>query len=407
MEKKFTEDNQLQFKTASWKMEEDSFEFEEQDEKEENRQEESMQQKNERESHKQEREKNVGGSRRIPSAKSQKRKLQKKSGEIKNQIIFFELAVVLILAIVIIITTVSYNRNMNQVLEAIADLTKQESALIDEVMLLNKDIQNLQSLQESLLTAASEETIRTYDADGNEIYLPILANVPKHPYDWTCLQSLNGRKNYIINGQVVSKQGIDVSSFQGEIDWEKVKADGIDFAIIRLGYRGYGTGRMMLDEYFEANINGALEAGLEVGVYYFSQAISEEEAVEEAQIVLEHIRNYHLTYPIIYDAEEIAMDTARTDGLTVRQLTDNAIAFCEYIEAAGYHSMIYSNKRWLLTKLDLERLIDYDVWFAGYISIPEYPYDFKIWQYSESGTVNGIEGNVDLNISFMDYRSQE
>lgn len=380
MEKKFTEDNQIQFKETSWEMEE--------------------QEKNQ-----QDRKKAVEGGRQVSSAKSQNQKLQKKSGQVKNQLIFFELAVVLILAIMIIITTVSYNRNMHQILEAISDLTKQESALIDEVMLLNKDIQNLQSLQESLLTAASEETIRTYDADGNEIYLPILPNVPKHPYDWTCLQSLNGRKNYIINGQVVSKQGIDVSSFQGEIDWEKVKADGIDFAIIRLGYRGYGTGRMMVDEYFEANINGALNAGLEVGVYYFSQAISEEEAVEEAQVVLEYIRNYNLTYPIIYDAEEIAMDTARTDGLTVRQLTDNAIAFCEYVEAAGYHSMIYSNKRWLLTKLDLERLVDYDVWFAGYISIPEYPYDFKIWQYSESGTVNGIEGNVDLNISFMDYRS--
>lgn len=380
MEKKFTEDNQIQFKETSWEMEES-------------------------EKNQQDRKKTVEGGRQVSSAKSQNQKLQKKSGQVKNQLIFFELAVVLILAIMIIITTVSYNRNMHQILEAISDLTKQESALIDEVMLLNKDIQNLQSLQESLLTAASEETIRTYDADGNEIYLPILPNVPKHPYDWTCLQSLNGRKNYIINGQVVSKQGIDVSSFQGEIDWEKVKADGIDFAIIRLGYRGYGTGRMMVDEYFEANINGALNAGLEVGVYYFSQAISEEEAVEEAQVVLEYIRNYNLTYPIIYDAEEIAMDTARTDGLTVRQLTDNAIAFCEYVEAAGYHSMIYSNKRWLLTKLDLERLVDYDVWFAGYISIPEYPYDFKIWQYSESGTVNGIEGNVDLNISFMDYRS--
>lgn len=340
-------------------------------------------------------------------SKAQNREQQRKNGRIKNQVILFELAVILILSVMIIITVLSHNRSMNQVMEAIADLTKQESALTEEVMLLNKDIQNLQSLQESLLTAASEETILTYDADGNEIHLPILPNVPKHPYDWTCLQSLYGRKNYIVDGQTVSKQGIDVSSFQGEIDWQKVKEDGIEFAIIRLGYRGYGTGKMVLDDYFEQNIKGALEAGLEVGVYYFSQAISEEEAVEEAQVVLENIKNYNVTYPIIYDAEEIATDRARTDGLTVHQLTDNAIAFCEYIEAAGYQSMIYSNKRWLLTKLDLERLTDYDIWFAGYVNIPEYPYDFKMWQYSESGSVNGIEGNVDLNISFMDYRSQE
>lgn len=397
MEKKTTEDNQLQFQSTSWKMEEDAFEFVEADEREEEKQEESRQKEK----------KPAEGKRQMQPSKAQNREQQRKNGRIKNQVILFELAVILILSVMIIITVLSHNRSMNQVMEAIADLTKQESALTEEVMLLNKDIQNLQSLQESLLTAASEETILTYDADGNEIHLPILPNVPKHPYDWTCLQSLYGRKNYIVDGQTVSKQGIDVSSFQGEIDWQKVKEDGIEFAIIRLGYRGYGTGKMVLDDYFEQNIKGALEAGLEVGVYYFSQAISEEEAVEEAQVVLENIKNYNVTYPIIYDAEEIATDRARTDGLTVHQLTDNAIAFCEYIEAAGYQSMIYSNKRWLLTKLDLERLTDYDIWFAGYVNIPEYPYDFKMWQYSESGSVNGIEGNVDLNISFMDYRSQE
>jgi len=385
MEKKFTEDNQHQLKNASWKMDEDSFEFMEEENK---------------------KEKLDGRKRKLPPSKAQSQK-QRKNSNTKNQIIAFELAIILILSIMIIITVFSHSRTMRQVKDAIAELIKQESALTEEVLLLNKDIQNLESLQESLLIAASEETILTYDADGNEIHLPILPNVPKHPYDWTCLQSLNGRKNYIVDGKTVTKQGIDVSSFQGEIDWQKVKEDGIDFAIIRLGYRGYGTGKMVLDDYFEANINGALDAGLEVGVYYFSQAISEEEAVEEAQVVLENIKNYHLTYPIIYDAEEIVTDEARTDGLTVHQLTDNAIAFCEYIEAAGYQSMIYSNKRWLLTKLDLERLIDYDIWFAGYINIPEYPYDFKMWQYSESGSVNGIDGNVDMNISFIDYRSQE
>ena len=392
MEKKGTEDNRTQLKSHSWRMEEDSFEFIDEDEKEE------------KESQREAR-KPVRKRKQISSAKNREQK-RSGSGQVKNQIIFFESVVIVVLAAILIISTLFQSRNMKRVMEAIADLTKQGTTLNDEVMMLNRDIQNLESFQESYLAANSGETILTYDSDGNEIRLPILPNVPKHPYDWTCLQSLYGRKNYIISGQRVSKQGIDVSSFQGEIDWQRVKEDGIEFVIIRLGYRGYGTGRIMLDDYYEANIQGALDAGLEVGVYFFSQAVSEEEAEEEAQIVLENIRNYNLTYPIIYDAEESPSDTARTDGLTVRQLTDNAIAFCEYIEAAGYPSMIYSNKRWLLTKLDLERLTDYDVWFAGYINIPEYPYDFKIWQYTESGTVDGIEGNVDMNVSFMEYRSQ-
>lgn len=332
--------------------------------------------------------------------KKEKRSKNKKNNNNKNQVIMMEFAVILVLAITIITTVFFHGKMIQSVRETMSELT-------EEVMLLNRDIQDLQSLQESLLTAASEETILTYDSDGNKIHLPILANVPKHPYDWTCLQSLNGRKNYIIDGQTVTKQGIDVSSFQGEIDWRKVKEDGIEFAIIRVGYRGYGTGKMVLDEYFEANIKGALEAGLEVGVYYFSQAISQEEAIEEAQVVLEQVKGYDITYPIVYDAEEITTDSARTDGVTVRQLTDNAIAFCDTIEAAGYSSMIYSNKRWLLTKLDLERLNDYKIWFAGYVGIPEYPYDFQMWQYSESGSVAGIDGNVDLNISFMDYRAKE
>ena len=390
MEKKGTEEDQTQLKSNSWKMDYEAFVFIDDDEREEKK-------------NRQRGKKVMKKERRIYSVRNREKK---KSGQVKNQIIYFESVMILVLAAILIISTLFQSRNMRRVMEAIADLTKQGTTLNDEVMRLNRDIQSLESFQESYLAANSGETILTYDSDGNEVRLPILPNVPKHPYDWTCLQSLYGRKNYIINGQRVSKQGIDVSSFQGEIDWQRVKEDGIEFAIIRLGYRGYGTGRIMLDDYYEANIQGALDAGLEVGVYFFSQAISEEEAVEEAQIVLENIKNYQLTYPIIYDAEEIPSDTARTDGLTVRQLTDNAIAFCEYIEAAGYSSMIYSNKRWLLTKLDLERLTDYDVWFAGYINIPEYPYDFKMWQYTESGTVDGIEGNVDMNVSFMEYRAQ-
>lgn len=240
---------------------------------------------------------------------------------------------------------------------------------------------------------------------GNKEYrIPIIPSVPKHNYNWENVKtSQNGLKYYTENGKKVSYEGIDVSSHQKDIDWKKVKAAGIDFAIIRVGFRGYGTGAIVLDEYFTQNIEGALAAGIKVGVYFFSQAINEAEAVEEAELVLEQIKNYNITYPVVYDAEDISNDTARTDGLLGAQITSNCIAFCDKIKAAGYTPMIYANKRWFLTRLDLTRLTDYDLWHAAYVDAPDTPYMYTMWQYSSSGKVDGINGSVDLNISFVDY----
>ena len=231
MEKKDTEENQTPFKNRSWDMEEDPFEFIDEEEMEDPK----GRQKG----------KSSVRERKVTPVKAQSREY-KKPKQTKNQIIVFESAVILVLTVILIISTLFQSRNMKRVMEAIADLTKQGITLNDEIMMLNRDVENLESFQESYLAANSGETILTYDSDGNQIRLPILPNVPKHPYDWTCLQSLYGRKNYIISGQRVSKQGIDVSSFQGVIDWQRVKEDGIEFVIIRLGYRGYGTGLSLI-----------------------------------------------------------------------------------------------------------------------------------------------------------------
>lgn len=239
---------------------------------------------------------------------------------------------------------------------------------------------------------------------SREYLIPIIPSVPKHDYNWENVKSSeNGLRYYTKNGEKVSYAGIDVSSHQKDIDWEKVKAAGIDFAIIRVGFRGYGTGAIVLDDYFTQNIEGALNAGINVGVYFFSQAINEAEAIEEAELVLEQIKNYNVTYPVVYDAEDISNDTARTDGLLGAQITSNCIAFCERIKEAGYTPMIYANKRWFLTRLDLTRLADYDMWHAAYVDAPDTPYMYTMWQYSSTGTVDGINGSVDLNISFVDY----
>lgn len=194
--------------------------------------------------------------------------------------------------------------------------------------------------------------------------------------------------------------GIDVSYYQGHIDWEKVKASGIEFAIIRLGYRGYGEeGKLAEDKMAFQNIEGALEAGLQVGIYFFSQAITVEEAVEEAEFVLKRIDKYDITMPIVYDWEFVS-DEARTANMDRRTLTDCYKAFCEKITEAGYTPMAYFNSYQSRNLMYLTELEDYPFWLALYSDRMTYPYRFEMWQYTDSGKVPGIEGNVDINLYF-------
>jgi GH25 family lysozyme M1 (1,4-beta-N-acetylmuramidase) len=194
--------------------------------------------------------------------------------------------------------------------------------------------------------------------------------------------------------------GIDVSYYQGDIDWEKVASSGIQFAMVRLGYRGYGEeGKLVEDKLAFQNIEGALDAGLKVGIYFFSQAITVEEAVEEAEFVLKRIEKYDITMPIVYDWEYISAES-RTGNVDARLLTDCTKAFCERIQQAGYEPMIYFNADQSHKQMYLEELTQYPFWLAMYESEMDYPYKIDMWQYSCTGTVPGIEGNVDLNLYF-------
>lgn len=243
------------------------------------------------------------------------------------------------------------------------------------------------------------------DVKENSYRSELLDSVPKNTYDLDCLTTdeATGFKQYNDeeNG-ITSRMGIDVSEFQGEdIDWKQVKDSGIEFVIIRAGYRAYGeTGELVQDAMFEQNIEGALEAGLDVGVYFFSQAVTPGEAVEEAEFVLDLIRPYEITGPVVYDTEEIKGDTARTDDNTRQEFTNYCKVFCDTVEHAGYDSMIYANMKWMAFTLDMEELTDYDFWYADYHELPQNPYYYTIWQYSETGEVPGINANVDLNIWF-------
>lgn len=198
-------------------------------------------------------------------------------------------------------------------------------------------------------------------------------------------------------------QGIDVSSFQGTIDWVAVKESGIDFAIIRLGLRGMSAGLLYIDDYFQSNLDGALAAGIDVGVYFFSQAITTDEAVEEANYVLDVLNDRPLQFPVFFDWEPGTDPEDRTNSIySSPEINDFAVAFCNVIEDAGYKSGIYFNNFQGYFQYDFTLFKDNALWLAEYNkAYPRFYYDFHMWQYSCTGTVPGIEVPVDLNILML------
>lgn len=234
-------------------------------------------------------------------------------------------------------------------------------------------------------------------------WVDINDDLAKNSYDIDNLQvDDNGIYSYVVDGEVKSKKGIDVSSHQGDIDWPKVAADGVEFVFVRALYRGYGTGQLVVDDKCLDNIAGAQAAGIDVGVYVFSQAINEEEVIEEAQSVLELLKGYSLELPIVFDVEKISGSDARMNSISVDERTNIALTFLNEIESNGYSTMVYHNTEMGGLLLDFSQLEAYDKWFAGYNFEFYWPYDYKIWQYSESGTVDGINGAVDLDIWFLE-----
>ncbi|MDE7131505.1 MAG: glycoside hydrolase family 25 protein [Lachnospiraceae bacterium] len=197
-----------------------------------------------------------------------------------------------------------------------------------------------------------------------------------------------------------ARLGIDVSKWNKEIDWEKVKDDGIEFAIIRCGYRGASSGALVLDPMYKRNIEGAIEAGIPVGVYFFTQALDEVEAVEEASMVISLIEDYDVDYPVFLDSES-AGGRGRADALEADERTKIHKAFLETIASAGYETGIYASRNWLNDELDMTEVSEYRTWLAEYADIPVYDKYYHMWQYTSKGSVNGIETRVDLNLCYM------
>lgn len=239
---------------------------------------------------------------------------------------------------------------------------------------------------------------------GTEMWVELYEDVMLNPLSAsTDFARENGRLNYT-GAEVQTLQGVDVSEHQGIIDWAAVAADDIDFAIIRAGYRGYSEGGLFEDACFQDNMNGAAENEIPVGLYFFSQATSVKEAEEEAEFLVEHISRYvpeAFALPIFYDWETIGVENARTDDVSAETVTACAKAFCDTLSAAGYIPGVYAYRYLGYFTYDLSELLGYPLWMGAVGDTPDFFYHHDLWQYSVEGHVDGIKGDVDLNLMFL------
>ncbi len=243
---------------------------------------------------------------------------------------------------------------------------------------------------------------QVYIYDGFDwVWMTPLEDIPAATLTRDDFVELNGHLTYL-GSKYKTLRGVDVSEHQYEVDWEQVRASGIDFAMIRVGRRGWTEGGLFEDPWFKRNIDGALKSGLMVGVYFFSQAMNVQEAMEEARFVIERLEGYDVTLPVVFDWEKVdGVEDARTNDWNAATLSDCAVAFCETVRRAGYTPGLYFNRHLGYYGYDLSRMRDYEWWFAlpemGY---PSFYYEVDMWQYSFTETVPGINGQADMNMIF-------
>jgi GH25 family lysozyme M1 (1,4-beta-N-acetylmuramidase) len=256
------------------------------------------------------------------------------------------------------------------------------------------------SLATILRTLFTESVV--YPGDGRFYFEDISDSIKANPYERDhFVTDENGYRYYVDGEATQSILCIDISAHQGSVDWQAVAASGVQAAIIRAGYRGYGSGKMVEDEYVKGNLEGARVNNIKAGVYFFSQAINEAEIDEEVNTLLELVAPYSIEGPIAIDVEKLDADTARGNALTQEERTALVKRFCEKVKAAGYQPMIYGNAYSLFHMLNYNELTEYPIWYAYYSDSLYFPYDLAVWQYSSTGKVNGINGNVDLNVMFI------
>lgn len=239
--------------------------------------------------------------------------------------------------------------------------------------------------------------------NGEEEWVSINQYLARNDYDYSGLVYQRPLMKYYENNTRVSYVGVDISKTQDYVDFFELKRAGIEFVMLRLGQRGYSSGEITMDEYFMDNLKRASEAGLDVGVYFFSQAVTVEEAEEEAQFVIDTLSENKIQYPVVFSMDTIPNEVSRIDSLDKMERTNIALAFMDKIRENGYFPMVYGDKEWLIQKLSLGSMIGYDVWLSQEMDIPDYPYQFVMWQYTTHGSIAGIAGDANLNICFIDY----
>ena len=361
-----------------------------------------------------------------------KRKAKKRW--IRTVIMFYIRMIILIVMVSVIIMLIYEKKQLNEQIETV---TAEKEELISDI---NTNYITKEAAKELVVEKVSddgreqlkEEMLEMFE-DGDSVFT-VLENVfddkivvqdmsgyyfydvrddiAKHglSFDSFTYPTLNeetgeveGEVDYTGEGFTV-KRGIDVSKFQEKIDWEKVKDDGIDFVIMRCGYRGYGSGKIVEDETFEYNIKTCNELGIDAGVYFFTDAKNVAEGEEEADFVLDLLEEYDakLQLPIVIDVEQSSNPSkSRTKNVTPEERTDIVIAFCERVKEAGYEPMIYGNLKSHMRMTEIDRLEEYRKWFAYFRTPLRYPYKFDIWQYTDKGKVDGIKGDIDINLMFV------
>lgn len=250
-----------------------------------------------------------------------------------------------------------------------------------------------------------KHTLITY-SNGTEEWLEINPYLVLNTYNTANLVYSNGIMKYYDNHVNTSFTGVEISNIDDFVDYNKLRNAGVDFVMLRVGQRGYSTGEIMADESFQDNYDRARLAGLDVGVYFFSQATSKEEAEAEADFCLQTISGNEIKYPVVFYIEEVNSNDVRTSNVNQLLRTNLAISFMDRIRSAGYVPMVYGNKEYLLKKLSFGSLIGYDVWLGEEGDIPDFPYEYNMWKYTSVGRIDGINGAARMIISFTDYHSR-
>lgn len=296
-----------------------------------------------------------------------------------------------------------YKDDKTETNDAISDgMTKEERIEKNAEELLKQEEEAKQQEQEEDLSENGTKTL-VVRPDGSEQWIMINAYIPKNDYKKEGFVYEEPIMKYFDQGDKKSSVGVILNEEAGNVDFSKLKKEGIEYVIVRIGYRGYESGTIYYDERFDEYERGAEQAGLRVGAYFESQAITVEEAEEEAQAVIGNLMERSITYPVALQFGVVSNDKARTDDLTKSQITEITNHFCQMVEDSGFQAMVYGSKFWLLRRLDLTQMGDYDICLMQEGETPDYPYGFDLWQYDNSAKLDGVEQEVPLSISFIDY----